>query len=104
MSETFAIRWRSVVRSLGQPRAKGLKDNRTGDGDCGFGLRRRYRVSIGDEPSIKVLELARRRQPGAALFAVNDVVRSGISEASARAVGPSRACRTSAVDSGCCDD
>lgn len=97
MSEAFAIRQPPVVRSFGLPRAKALKEGRTGEGGSGLGLRWQNRVWTGVEPSIKVLELARRPRPGTALFAVIVIVRGGISEASARAAAPGRACRTSAV-------
>jgi hypothetical protein len=80
MSEAFAIRKAPAVRSFGLPLAKALKDSRTGEGDCGLGLRRQNRVWVRVEPSIKVLELARRPRPGTALFAVIVIVRGGVRE------------------------
>lgn len=80
MNEAFAIRQPPVVRSFGLPRAKALKDGRAGEGDRGLGLRRQNQVWIGVEPSIKVLELARRPCPRTALFAVIVIVRGDVSE------------------------
>lgn len=77
MSEAFAIRQPPAVRSFGLPQAKALMDSRTGEGGRGLGLCRQNRVWIGVEPSIKVLQLARRPRPGIALFAVIVIVSEG---------------------------
>lgn len=100
MNEAFAIRQPPAVRSFGLPRAKALKDSRTDEAGRGLGLRRKNRVWIGVEPSIKVLELARRPRPGTALFAVIAIVSGGVSEGGR----PGRACRTSTVVWGFRDD
>lgn len=97
MSETFAIRHPPAVRSFGLPCAKALKDSRTGEGSRGLGLRRQNRVWIGAEPSIKMLELARRPRPGITTSVVIVIVRDGVGNMSARAGAQGRAGRMSAA-------